>query len=518
MKCTNCNDETAPINSQGHTQICESCETNRIENNVLAFIHRNLHGFNHEDVVNHCIGLFKNPQDIAEAKASLTKVYGAKILEIDSKLHSQISKTRREGGRPKEVANIWDIISILLALDGNQIKSNIIAKDTDKAPLLTDMTMASSTSSLIEKITQLESKFAGFEAKFVENEQLKSKYSEMNEHIKNLNSRMEDMNKKLTDAHATIVVLEEENRRLALELTSRNDTGVVTARRPSSSASSSSSSSSDDDDDSDDSSETVIQSPPSTEGAVGALDDAAAADQNTNQHPLHVQLNARQKHHRNIHVTQQATLIAAQAASMGITPLNAANIGNIAAKDIAQTYTRRTDISDGNHLSYSQVTGAGLVNDQTRNNGYPSLPKNNGFQTINRNRGKRRLNQYQLCNKQVDIGLAAPKPEWHNNQTLVIAGLEKGLLAHKEVIYDKISELASKKINIHHMEILSKVYNHWLTIAIELSPSDYNLLNDQNFWPAGIRIRPFQGHRSWRTNRLSKVDRSNSVRMSWIQN
>ena len=97
----------------------------------------------------------------------------------------------------------------------------------------------------------------------------------------------------------------------------------------------------------------MIQSPPSTDGSVGALDDASAADQNTNQHPFHVQLNARQKHQRNIHVTQKATLIAAQAAAMGISPVNAANIANIAAKNIAQSYTRRTEISDENHPSYS---------------------------------------------------------------------------------------------------------------------------------------------------------------------
>ena len=143
------------------------------------------------------------------------------------------------------------------------------------------------------------------------------------------------------------------------------------------------------------------------------------------------------------------------------------------------------------------------------------LPETNGFQTINRSRGKRRLNQYQLGNRQVDIGLAAPKPEWHDNQTLVIAGLEKRLLSQKEVIYDKINELAGKQIKVHHIEILSKVYNHWLTIAIKLSPADYTLLNDQNFWPSGLRIRPFQGRRSWRSSRISKDDRSNSVRMSW---
>ena len=149
MKCTHCNEETDHINRQDHTQICESCEASRIENDVLAFLHRNLHGNNHEDVINQCIGIFKNPEVIAEAKESIINVYGNKIQEIDSKLYAEIKKNRRAGDRPKEVANIKDIISILITLDGSQHKSNIIAKDTDKVPLIKDMAMASSTPGLI---------------------------------------------------------------------------------------------------------------------------------------------------------------------------------------------------------------------------------------------------------------------------------------------------------------------------------------------------------------------------------
>ena len=92
MKCTHCNEETDHINRQDHTQICESCEASRIENNVLAFLHRNLHGNNHEDVINQCIGIFKNSEDIAEAKESIINVYGNKIQEIDSKLYAEIKK------------------------------------------------------------------------------------------------------------------------------------------------------------------------------------------------------------------------------------------------------------------------------------------------------------------------------------------------------------------------------------------------------------------------------------------
>ena len=536
MKCINCNEETDHIISQGHTQVCKSCETNRIDNDVLAFIHRNLHGYDHEEVINNCIGLFKNPEDIVEAKTSLIKVYGDKIHEIDSKLHTQIIKNRRdsrEGGRPKQVANVRDIISILQALDSSQHKSNIIAKDNDKVPLIKDIAMASSTSNLIDKRFEvLESKFEEFEAKFVENEQLKRDYSEMKTRMTELNKQMEDMQKNLIDAHANIAVLENENKRLTNELKSKNVMGaaVVSPTRPSSSSSSSSSSpsSSHNNDVSDESSDTLIESP-TTGGTWGESSDAGnndnlavETDQHNNQHPFHVQLSARQKHQRNVHVTQTSTFIAAQAAVMGLSPEEAANIANIAAKNLAKSYSRRPENSVLNHPSYSQATSNGLASHQTnRNNDYPALSETNSMHSIwqnqNRNKSKRRLNQYQLGSKQTDIGLAAPKPDWYDKQTLVIAGLDTKFLSNKDVIYEKINELAGKTINIHHMEILSKAYNHWLTIAIELSAADYTLLNDQNFWPGGIRIRPFQGRRSWRQTSLTRHDRLNSVRMSWAQ-
>ena len=300
--------------------------------------------------------------------------------------------------------------------------------------------MASSTTGLMEKITELESKFAGFEAKFVENElklveneQMKSDYSDMKAQFLKLNSRMEEIHNKLIDAQALIVVLEDENKRLTNELKSNIVSGVdetIGSSSPSSSSSSSASFSSKPSSHVDGASvastDTTIGIPmieaSSTGGTWGEMDNAIDNDKpdaaktvqhikQIKQHPLHMQLNARQKHQRNIHVTQKATLIAAQATAMGISPENAANIANFAAKNIAQSYTRQTDNSAENHLTYSQVASEGIETDQTNNNSYPSLPESNGFKTIDRSKGKRRLNQYQLGNRQVKIGLAAPKPE-----------------------------------------------------------------------------------------------------------
>ena len=72
-----------------------------------------MQGYDHEAVINICIGLFNNADDIIEAKAYLTKVYGDKFKEIDSKLFAQIAKDRRDGKlRPEKVAHVRDIIRV----------------------------------------------------------------------------------------------------------------------------------------------------------------------------------------------------------------------------------------------------------------------------------------------------------------------------------------------------------------------------------------------------------------------
>ena len=137
-----------------------------------------------------------------------------------------------------------------------------------------------------------------------------------------------------------------------------------------------------------------------------------------------MKLTARQRHERNIHVTQTLSIISAQAASIGISPDKAAAIENLGAKSVAKSY------------SYSQLVGGQTPAHVNGNNGYPSLSTPNTTQLssqvpTNRNKGRRRLNQYQLGSKQSNVGFAAPKPDWHDKHTLVIAGLDKRFLFTK---------------------------------------------------------------------------------------
>ena len=113
------------------------------------------------------------------------------------------------------------------------------------------------------------------------------------------------------------------------------------------------------------------------------------------------------------------------------------------------------------------------------------------------------------------IGLAASKPSWHANKTLVVAGIDKRFLENKDGIIEKIGVIAGRTITIHHMEVLSKEINDWLTVAIELPEEDFNHLLELDTWESGIRIRTFVGRRFWRQNRISKQTRQSSLRMQW---
>ena len=75
---------------------------------------------------------------------------------------------------------------------------------------------------------------------------------------------------------------------------------------------------------------------------------------------------------------------------------------------------------------------------------------------------------------------------------------------------------AERDIDISHIEVLSKSYNPWLTVAIELSEDDYTELFDSSFWEIGMRIRPYIGRKFWRgLPRLTPQQIKSAVRDQW---
>ena len=203
-------------------------------------------------------------------------------------------------------------------------------------------------------------------------------------------------------------------------------------------------------------------------------------------------------------------MMAAQAVAMGIPPESATAIGNYAASTVAKS------------ISFAQATtGHRSDTSATTNEQFPSLPCPGPGWQIKRKRP--RLSQarpYKVgIGNNNNIGLAAPKPSWYTNKTLVIAGINKVFLNDKEGIKKKINILANRPINIQHMEVLSREVQgkgfDWLTNAIELSEDDFTHLLGLDSWESGIRIREYAGCRFWRQNRITKQDRLNSMRIQW---
>ena len=103
-----------------------------------------------------------------------------------------------------------------------------------------------------------------------------------------------------------------------------------------------------------------------------------------------------------------------------------------------------------------------------------------------------------------------------NNKCLVISGLRKD--ASRDECLEYIDRTAKRKIDVLHIEILAREYSPWLTIAVELNATDYELLTDINLWDKAIRIRDFIGWRFWhgeRPKKLAPHQIKGSVRMSW---
>ena len=108
------------------------------------------------------------------------------------------------------------------------------------------------------------------------------------------------------------------------------------------------------------------------------------------------------------------------------------------------------------------------------------------------------------------------RPKFMENKCLVMQGLRKGI-SHNQCI-DYIKKTAGRDVNVLHLEILSREYSPWMTVAIELNEEDYDVLSNINIWENSIGIRDYVGWRHWhgpRPRRLSADEIKRSVRMSW---
>ena len=184
MKCDNCEVDVGATIQTGKVGICNNCinelhnvsaNNKRIENEILAYIHKNAKARSPEEIINECAEKY-TPEDILDAKTCLLNVYGNKIKEADTKIHDELWKKRIDShGRKAFIANLHDIMTAYETLDG--IQCDIGAISDVKTPLKVSNNAESTT--LETRVAQLEKKFSLIDSLNGENANLRGDNSKL---------------------------------------------------------------------------------------------------------------------------------------------------------------------------------------------------------------------------------------------------------------------------------------------------------------------------------------------------
>ena len=228
-------------------------------------------------------------------------------------------------------------------------------------------------------------------------------------------------------------------------------------------------------------------------------------------------LTGAQRHLMNIAASDAAADAAAHAIQSGLSLDVAKNMGKIAANATAKTYALSLKGNNGSGTTSPQPTAPLPLSTPA---GPPSLvpaATPHPWTTV-KNKGKlAKISPYKTGTKATSgTSLIPKKPDYLANKCLVISGLSTEI--DTVVFKSYIESQVGKDINLLNVQPLSREGSSWLTLAIELSEDDYNLLSNPDIWEPQIRIRDFKGWRFWRSQTQQRPNREelrNSVRMSW---
>ena len=212
---------------------------------------------------------------------------------------------------------------------------------------------------------------------------------------------------------------------------------------------------------------------------------------------------------------EKSTLEAtAHAVSNGIPVKEAMALGKQVGISKANTFAQA--LKQANNAD-STVSQPRTTHPQGARSDYPSLPPPGAAAKVSNRSKLAKTAPYKRGNAtSTDNNMVRQKPTFMNNKCLVISGLRKD--ASRDECLEYIDRTAKRKIDVLHIEILAREYSPWLTIAVELNATDYELLTDINLWDKAIRIRDFIGWRFWhgeRPKKLAPHQIKGSVRMSW---
>ena len=499
MSCRLCNESFDPTPSSEWPEYCNVCcnKVNKAYKNGGTIIDDTLFLINESfkkgasaaSIVDAVIGQFTAEQINGAKKAFLDK-YGELLGYMDEELASDISKIRKNTRKRKaEFISANDIIEALIMLDSNDFTINVNAtKPTE-----------------IQVVNPEQTNVKTILARFQEMERRIGLLEEDKAHLK---VDCISLKNKIKELESNLITVKDENAKLAQDvknITSQASSLATHHSPPLVAVSGASGVSVPDEEDEKEEDEV----------RVGVGSDVTSSSHVSGQTMRQTQTHHNQQNRNN---TRRPRV------NNDNSNLSAAVVANLVStgSTVNEAITFATNVTN----TYSQIAGRGSIGGQSTWQ-WP-LPNQSRSRPTAKppNTSRKRLSQiaaYKNGSKGAeDNKLAAAKPDWLSNKTLVVAGIDKSLRSSKQQLEAKITDMTSKyagyNIKLLYTEILSKERSPWLTIAIELSPDDFDKLYCEEAWEEGLKVREFIGRRFWRLpKRMTKSEIKRSVRHSWAE-
>ena len=462
---------TSPLRDISETLINQNDTQKKdgdVYNNTLYYIKENIGAASEDVITEACVDRFNEVQ-IETAKITLLEKYKDVLNELDPERTAEIMKPRRRStGRPKAWVIVQNIIEAFLILDAYDRVVNI-----EPTKAMDDILInpeAVSDKAVLTRFKDIEKRLLSLEH---ENRDLKAARLADKDIIEKLKTDITDLQHTNT---ALVTSIQHVNVGNSPQSTADNETNLVAVVN-----------------------DVIVENSETSVGespATSTLPRGANTSPSSNTRPAHRQ----QKPNTGI----VGSLVAAHMVAAGAPVNQAVGMANNIGISYAKMANNRVG---GNSPATDHFPPLGLAQQQPLN----LKPKKKLSQISPLTKGTRPAS---------NIRLAAPKPDWLTNKTLVIRGFHKDYINDKKHLLTLITKMASDaaetEIEIQHMEILSKVHSPWLTIAIELSEAAFNVLYNGAIWEDGLYVRPFLGRRFWRMSKqLTKAEMKRSVRMSW---
>ena len=470
-----------------------------LKNDVVYYLHINNSNSSLKEIMNACIIEYGETK-ILEAKAYLLEECSLMIKDINKDLASDVSTVRYNTcNRGKQEVVIDDIIKIINCLEGSEC-------DIEFSPV-----NPGAIKKIIPESFNVKAILDKLEAAHNDIKTLKDINDKLNSDINDLRSEINALKNRYVSPHnkpPAAVRSPLHSPRPRCPPPPPPGTPIPSHSTVTSSPSSSRTP------------QHLPTAPPALLVGITEVSDEETEDENNGSNNANIpnginrrkiKLTAKQKYERNMVYMNSALAATVEATTNGENPQTAIEIGK---KIGAKNATSWADLARTNN----SLTANYSVN-------YPALShgRNNPI-NVNKKVKKSRLAQVKpfvsgsATQIPQGISIVSQKPNYLNNKCLVIRGFDKAILDNKEQFQLYINKIAGKHINILFDKPISKSYSTWLTIVLELSVEDFDILNNPSLWTNGLSIREFVGWRWWRSEkpkRLTTNDIRNSMRDQW---